>query len=1427
MQNTLDIYRQGVKIATVDIDENTVFSSKLPGTEIITCPIDSLQVLSLQEEDYIIHKGVVYKIRILPDFGKSSETLAKSYKIDFLARFYDLHDTYVQDEGAHVFPYFGSAADHLQLLVDSANLTDTGWVLGTVEATDDLLLNYDWTFARPALDMIAEAFKLEWNAVGTTINMVSTIGNDTGLTFEMGRGKGLHSITRSSDTSKEKINRVYGIGGSRNIDSTYRNGEEDNLVFEERYVETPGVTAGTERVRMGKYENPELYPKFEGVVANPQFTIVDGNITSATIQDQNINFDLMQHLQEGVKPKVSFLTGPVTGVEFEISGYNHTTKTVTLIPFTDTTGYYYPSDTSKPEAGNKFTFIDVRMPSAYVATWEAKLKTETLAFLNQNKSQRLIYGVVPDEKHLRDNNIQLKVGDRATAIDGDMGVNEVLRFTEISYPLVNEFKISGVIGNDIVYNPVAKLFADVLSVTKQVQVISKQGLINAKRSAQNLRTLETSIFDTDGKFDSDKINVGVLSTALAIIGVKSQNFILNGVRVTDNLNGDPNAVSISGGTLIHLEYNNAGNANAWVMTLLNLSGLVSNSFYYIYAKCSKVSQVGSWVITTDQIKVDDVSGFYHFLAGVVYPVNNGFRDTELTNGITDITGARIKTGVIQGRTGALVINLETGEITGTLTFKSASGAYLPVSGVATNANNALNNVAQVAGNLSNLEANLGGLAYKSAVQSAMQDEGMIIGGYLKNTLIDTQAIIVSGGLATQSYAQGVATSAGANALSNATALVNNLQIGGVNTFGSTTTYSNVVNLFNLTYIKNGDYAGVVVTNGLAIVGKPSVFGRLRIDGVITSNGYWTISGYIQSNTTDNLRIDICDEGTTYITITPIKTFFQLTVNVTQFSSTVYNFVDIEEIPNVYVWLSDLKVEKGNKATAWSPSLTDVTATSATLAIAAQTAATNYATSQSAFEREVAKAYADGKVTTEEAARISQANANLAEAKADSQAKFLTAVTNANGYTDAKAIATISTAQNYADSISTTKANAAVLSATSAASSDATAKANAARVNAVIDSQALINSLAIGAVNTFGASTTYSDVVNLLNLTYIKDGSYNGQSIKNGLAVLGSPSGGGMFRIKNVINSNGYWTISGYAHSNSGPVDISVDICDQGATNINVTTIKSFFQVTVNVTQYSESLYNFVDFSAIPYIYLYLNNIKIEKGQKATDWSPAIADVDASIALAKSTADAAQAAYTTLTSKLKGASELDIDYAAAQGVTAIKNGSVLTFKVEAAYIKSNVINAQYIESLEIVAPSLRTANSGTKRFEATQSTNSAILYSASNEELVRIDDNLAIERFTLSGPVRGAGIRVGQEASYSTSISRFGFTNIVGGARKHLIGTNPLNDKGVIILDAGDTFEINNLRNYFGGTGMANYRLYVDQIQNDTGQSWQAICVEQI
>lgn len=159
-----------------------------------------------------------------------------------------------------------------------------------------------------------------------------------------------------------------------------------------------------------------------------------------------------------------------------------------------------------------------------------------------------------------------------------------------------------------------------------------------------------------------------------------------------------------------------------------------------------------------------------------------------------------------------------------------------------------------------------------------------------------------------------------------------------------------------------------------------------------------------------------------------------------------------------------------------------------------------------------------------------------------------------------------------------------------------------------DLEAKYNSIETVGTNTFNKNT------------YISNGGFYPLTIRpsdapNGFSVTGNSNRQGTVRLSNVITGNGWWTVSfNMRGSQDTPVDLLVDICDTGGTRFDTNAINTYTRhtLTVYVDNYSPDVYNFVDFSDISWAYFWVDDIKVEKGQRATDWNLSPKDVSTGI-----------------------------------------------------------------------------------------------------------------------------------------------------------------------------------------------------------------------
>ena len=139
------------------------------------------------------------------------------------------------------FPFTASPRYHIQILVDCLNMIDSGWQVGTTIEANEKLVSYNHNNCLEALDMIAKAFETEYEIIGKTIHLhkVEYFKNNP-LPLQYGKGKGFKTGV-SRTTEQSRITRLYVQGGERNIDRSKYGNKELLLPKSQEYI-YEGVT---------------------------------------------------------------------------------------------------------------------------------------------------------------------------------------------------------------------------------------------------------------------------------------------------------------------------------------------------------------------------------------------------------------------------------------------------------------------------------------------------------------------------------------------------------------------------------------------------------------------------------------------------------------------------------------------------------------------------------------------------------------------------------------------------------------------------------------------------------------------------------------------------------------------------------------------------------------------------------------------------------------------------------------------------------------------------------------------------------------------------------------------------------------------------------------------------------------------------------
>ena len=137
-----------------------------------------------------------------------------------------------------------------------------------------------------------------------------------------------------------------------------------------------------------------------------------------------------------------------------------------------------------------------------------------------------------------------------------------------------------------------------------------------------------------------------------------------------NYGGNSNVVKWQGGVLTHYTINEE-TAVSWVMADGSIT-LSKNQAYFLYAKCAKNGDAGTFIFSTSQIKVEQDANYYHFLIGTISSIDPELkvRSLSLTYGFSMINGRFIKTGRIESADGTTYFDLDNSEIGGRIVFNS-------------------------------------------------------------------------------------------------------------------------------------------------------------------------------------------------------------------------------------------------------------------------------------------------------------------------------------------------------------------------------------------------------------------------------------------------------------------------------------------------------------------------------------------------------------------------------------------------------------------------------------------------------------------------------------------------------------------------------------------------------------------------------------
>lgn len=424
----LTLYDQyGNEKAELQANDSSTQDKEVQADNVLSLGFTLYEHVSIDVNDYVDFGGDRYwALEKYEPAEKSSvewEYNVKLYGIESLIkRFLVLNNTDGENEA--VFTLTARPVDHVRLIVKCINDgmdQTTNFKVGSVEGTDNVVINYEGKYCDEALKELAETIGVEWWFDGETLNLSRC---EWGSSVVLGYGEGLTGLEQDKADNVKFYTRLFPIGSSRNIDRERYGASRLQLPSGAKYVDMGDLVQKYGVIHHYEQEAfSGIYPRRVGVVSSVRSREVqdsDGKpYTIYYFKDNGLTFDPNAYEIGGLVKHVSFQEGSeLAGLGtdndhyFEVNFDSETREfeIITIWPYDD--DRQLPGDTLVPKPGDKYILWNIRMPDEYYTLAETEFQSAVEEYNRKHAQDVSRYKAPTDHVWIEDTGTELEVGRR-------------------------------------------------------------------------------------------------------------------------------------------------------------------------------------------------------------------------------------------------------------------------------------------------------------------------------------------------------------------------------------------------------------------------------------------------------------------------------------------------------------------------------------------------------------------------------------------------------------------------------------------------------------------------------------------------------------------------------------------------------------------------------------------------------------------------------------------------------------------------------------------------------------------------------------------------------------------------------------------------------------------------------------------------------
>ncbi|MDL2309854.1 hypothetical protein LJC39_01885 [Parabacteroides sp. OttesenSCG-928-B22] len=685
--------KTGNELLNIEVDDTSVRVRKIMQDNSVTLYYSLSSHIEIPVFSYILYEGERYTLWSPSNFTKHG---TRNFEYTVVFGSYQEFLKRLKFKLVSAIPYelkFTITAKPvviLQAMIDCLNKSDSGWTLGECIDMPEIVFSVNHEYIWDSLSRLADQCKTEFEVFQKNVSLrkVEKFKNDP-LPLSYGKGKGFcPGLSRQNKGNKAPVTVLYIQGGERNIDLS-KYGSRTLLLPRNQEIEYEGRRYKTDENGMfivradreltvfneDSFDASDIYPSRVGEVGvvsydsqSMVYSFVDNSIP------EDLNYE--NYIIAGTTMTIIFQTGSLTSREFEVR-YTHADRRFDIVPAT-MDGYDLPNENLKPSLGDKYAIFNISLPEAYVcnnttqegASWDMFRVAVRYLF----ESEDDVYAFTGELDGIWSGKQWLAIRDRLLP-GGYVALSDV-QFQEEPVSI----RITGITEY---INKTQSPQLDLSNAPVATSVGSELGKIDAndaKNEYNNKRTLQY----TDLRW-RDIVELAESLKALVSLGftegIKPMSIqammqymghsTLQYKWVTSKtkpveidhqfiMNDANKTFSSPAGIIQHMTIgidtlapdHAVSEYKFWDISALEPYYVGNKGALWLYLKCSKANQTGSFVFSENEIALESVSGYYHFLVGFLNSEYQGTRNFTTLYGFAMLTAGMLRINKVASTDGS-------------------------------------------------------------------------------------------------------------------------------------------------------------------------------------------------------------------------------------------------------------------------------------------------------------------------------------------------------------------------------------------------------------------------------------------------------------------------------------------------------------------------------------------------------------------------------------------------------------------------------------------------------------------------------------------------------------------------------------------------------------------------------------------------------